>query len=149
MSFRVMARLAAAFGLSLAISAHAVDRQSTGPAPDLTAIRAKIKAKDWNAAIADLREIVKDSDHADAYNLLAFSLRNIGAYKEAHLYYGKALDFEPDHRQAREYLGELYIKTGEMKKAREQLAILQGLCPRGCEELDDLEKAIAAAPATN
>jgi hypothetical protein len=33
-----------------------------------------------------------------------------------------------------------------MDKAREQLAELVRLCPGGCEEREDLEKAIAAKP---
>jgi cytochrome c-type biogenesis protein CcmH/NrfG len=53
--------------------------------------------------------------------------------------------------RAREYLGELYVETGETAKAREHLGLLQKLCPQGCEELEDLEKAIAqgGAPKTN
>ena len=35
-------------------------------------------------------------------------------------------------RKLREYLGELYIETGDMAKAREQLAVLAKLCPSGC-----------------
>jgi protein involved in temperature-dependent protein secretion len=51
---------------------------------------------------------------------------------------------------AREYLGELYVETGDLSKAREQLVVLTKLCPQGCEEREDLEKALAsAAPKTN
>ena len=51
---------------------------------------------------------------------------------------------------AREYLGELYVETGDLPKARDQLAVLEKLCPQGCEEREDLEQAIAAAvPKTN
>jgi hypothetical protein len=41
------------------------------------------------------------------------------------------------------------VETGQLlPKAREHLAVLERLCPQGCEEREDLEKAIAAAPAT-
>lgn len=133
-----------------ALPAGAVDTQEeAAPQPgnvDLTAVRAKVKAKDWAGAIADLVVITNKTAHADAYNLLAFSLRNVGSFDEAHRNYDKALALDPDHKGAREYLGELYVKTGQMAKAREQLAILRKLCPTGCEELDDLNKAIAAGP---
>jgi Flp pilus assembly protein TadD len=125
----------------------AVDNEPPNTAVDLTSARQKIKAKYWHAAIAELKPIIARVDNADAYNLYAFSLRNVGDYEAAFTYYGKALDFDPKHKSAREYLGELYVITGDMAKAREQLAMLEKLCPSGCEELDDLRKAIGAAPA--
>jgi len=39
--------------------------------------------------------------------------------------------------------------TNNMSKANEHLAILEKLCPSGCEELDDLRKTIAAGPKNN
>lgn len=131
---------------------NAVDTPTTREAPDLTAVRAKIKAKDWKAAIADLNVMVdKGVQHADVYNLLGFSLRKSGDLKTAYTFYKKALDFDPEHKGALEYLGELYVQTGELAKAREHVALLQKLCPKGCEELEDLQKALAQAgpPKTN
>ena len=46
-------------------------------------------------------------------------------------------------------LGELYVETGNMEKAKEQLAVLAKLCPGGCEEREDLQKAISAKSASN
>src|SRR5262245_22007474 len=132
--------------------ASAVDTPTTREAPDLTAVRAKIKAKEFKAAIADLNDMIdKGVQHADVYNLLGFSLRKSGDAKTAYTFYKKALDFDPEHKGALEYLGELYVETGEMAKAREHVVLLQKLCPQGCEELEDLEKAIAqaGAPKTN
>ena len=136
----------AASGPSLAVDSSSAPSGSV----DLTSVRQKIKAKNWQAAIEELKPIIARVDNADAYNLYAFSQRNMGDYKSAFTYYGKALDFEPNHKGAREYLGELYVMTGSMAKAREQLAVLEKLCPSGCEELDDLRQAVAAgAPKTN
>jgi tetratricopeptide (TPR) repeat protein len=127
---------------------HAVDNITTTDAPDLTAVRAKVKAKEWKAAIADLNGMVdKGVQHADVYNLLGFSLRKSGDPKTAYTFYKKALDFDPNHKGALEYLGELYVETGQLDKAHEHVAALKKLCPQGCEELDDLEKAVAQAPA--
>jgi tetratricopeptide (TPR) repeat protein len=118
---------------------------SSAAAPDLAPVRALIEAKDWAGAIAVLKPIVEKANNADAYNLYAFSLRNSGDTTQALTYYSKALDLDPDHKGAREYLGELYVKLGDMPKAKEQLAKLATLCPSGCEERADLEKAIAGA----
>ncbi len=130
--------------------ALAVDNVTSADAPDLTAVRAKIKAKDFKGALAELTPMLETHQHADVYNLMGFSLRKTGDLKQAYTFYRKALDFDPQHKGALEYLGELYVETGQTDKARENAAALKKLCPGGCEELADLEKAIsAAAPKTN
>jgi cytochrome c-type biogenesis protein CcmH/NrfG len=141
-------------GLSLAPTltlapAYAVDSMSSTDAPDLTSVRAKIKAKDYTSALAELRDLAEDTQQADVYNLLGFTLRKTGDFKTSLTYYTKALELQPDHKAAREYLGELYVETGNMAKAKEQLAILAKLCPGGCEEREDLQKAINAKSASN
>lgn len=129
-------------------SAYAVDNMSSTDAPDLTSVRAKIKAKDYAAALTELRDLAEDVQQADVYNLLGFTLRKTGDYKTSLTYYTKALELQPDHKAAREYLGELYVETGNLDKAKEQLAILAKLCPGGCEEREDLQKAIGAKAAS-
>jgi Flp pilus assembly protein TadD len=142
-----LALLAAASALTgLSAPAMAVDTVVSKDAPDLAAVRAKIKAKEWKAAIADLNGLIDNSvQHADVYNLLGFSLRKSGDYRTAYTFYRKALELDPDHKGALEYLGELYVETGDLPRAREHVARLQKLCPQGCEELEDLEKALAQA----
>ncbi|TPM03556.1 MULTISPECIES: tetratricopeptide repeat protein [unclassified Mesorhizobium] len=122
--------------------AYAVDDIEGADAPDLTAVKAKIDAKDYSGALAELRDLAQDTQQADVYNLLGFTLRKTGDFKTALTYYTKALELKPDHKAAREYLGELYVETGDMDKAKEQLASLQKLCPAGCDELSDLRQAI-------
>src|SRR3989440_2357702 len=135
-------------GVSLAATgAHAVDNVTSRDAPDLTSVRAKIKAKDYKAALAELTPMLETHQHADVYNLMGFALRKAGDYKQAYTFYRKALDFDPDHKGALEYLGELYVETGQVDKARENVARLRQLCPAGCEELADLEKAVNATSA--
>jgi len=129
--------------------AFAVDNMESSDAPDLSSVRAKIKAKDYAAALAELRDLAEDTQQADVYNLLGFTLRKTGDFKTSLTYYTKALELQPDHKAAREYLGELYVETGNMEKAKEQLGILAKLCPGGCEEREDLQKAISAKSASN
>ena len=130
-----------------AIGALAVDNITSKDAPDLTSVRAKIKAKDFKAALAELTPMLATYQHADVYNLMGFSLRKTGDYKQAYTFYRKALDFDPNHKGALEYLGELYVETGQMDKAKENVSRLRELCPSGCEELADLEKAVNAPTA--
>ncbi|TMJ92190.1 MAG: tetratricopeptide repeat protein [Alphaproteobacteria bacterium] len=125
------------FGVSLAATgALAVDNVTSRDAPDLTSVRAKIKAKDYKSALAELTPMLETHQHADVYNLMGFALRKTGDSKQAYTFYRKALDFDPEHKGALEYLGELYVETGQVEKARE---------PGGCEELADFEHAIASA----
>ena len=133
-------------GASIAATdALAIDTVSSRDAPDLTSVRAKIKAKDFKAAIVELTPMLETHQHADVYNLMGFSLRKSGDPKQAYTFYRKALDFDPEHKGALEYLGELYVETGQVDKARENVLLLKKLCPGGCEELADLEQAIASA----
>ncbi len=144
--------LVAGLGLAPALMpapAFAVDNMSSTDAPDLTSVRAKIKANDYAAALAELRDLAEDTQQADVYNLLGFTLRKTGDYKTSLTYYTKALELQPDHKAAREYLGELYAETGNMEKAKEQLAVLAKLCPGGCEESEGLQKAISTKTASN
>ena len=133
-------------GASIAATdALAIDTVSSRDAPDLTSVRAKIKAKDYKAALAELTPMLETHQHADVYNLMGFALRKTGDSKQAYTFYRKALDFDPEHKGALEYLGELYVETGQVEKARENVVLLKKLCPGGCEELADLEHAIASA----
>ena len=145
-------RLPILFALALlggfcATGALAVDNVTSSDAPDLASVRAKIKAQDYKAAIEELTPMLTSNQHADVYNLMGFSLRKTGDYKQAYTFYRKALDFDPEHKGALEYLGELYVETGQIDKAKENEARLKTLCPTGCEELADLQKAIGSASA--
>ncbi|MBY5467232.1 tetratricopeptide repeat protein [Rhizobium leguminosarum] len=136
--------ISAGFSAVTALPAFAVDNMQSTDAPDLTSVRAKIDAKDYAGALAELRGLAEDNRQADVYNLMGYTLRKTGDYRTSLTYYTKALELQPDHRAAREYLGELYVETGEMAKAEEQVSSLKQLCPSGCEELEDLQEVIAA-----
>lgn len=159
MTHRISLKLAAgaiAIALSLAaMPSFAVDSgggsssdsSSETSGPTLDDARALIRAQKWKSAIATLKKIVaNDSRNADAFNLLGFSLRKSGDWKNAEGFYLKALKLNPRHKGANEYLGELYVETGHLDKAKERLETLAKLCGNTtCEEYEDLEKAIAAA----
>ena len=104
-----------------------------------------VKAGDYQRALALLQKVVQaEPRNADAWNYVGFSHRKLKQFDQSLAAYQKALAINPDHRGANEYLGELYLMTGEPQKAQERLARLQSLCPRGCEEYEDLKKAVEA-----
>ncbi|WP_370156566.1 tetratricopeptide repeat protein [Ferrovibrio sp.] len=116
--------------------------------PDFKAGRAAIDKKDWAAAVPLFEKVVaRDEKNADAYNWLGYALRNQGDYEKAFIAYGRALGADPRHRGAREYLGEAYLKTGNLAMAEEQLKKLDSLCTFGCAEYTELKNKIAAFKA--
>ncbi len=134
--------------LMFATAAWAMDTSepSDTATPDLAGIRAQITAGDYRKAATDLQALVDKGDKSpDVYNLLGFSLRKSGDRKTAQVYYQKALEADPNHKGTLEYQGELYVEEGDVAKAQQNLDRLVTLCPSGCEEREDLEKAIAAA----
>ncbi len=104
-----------------------------------------VKAGDYARALSLLQKVVvADPGDADAWNYIGFSHRKLNRFDQALDAYRKALAIKPDHRGANEYLGELYLQTGNPAKAREHLAILNSACFFGCAEYDDLKAAIAS-----
>jgi len=108
--------------------------------------RAAIGRQDWTGAQAILRQAVaREPGNADLHNLYAYSLRK-GPHPEMDLvfrHYNEALRIDPLHRAAREYLGEAYLMTGNLAKAKELLAELDRLCRAGCEEQAALKREIS------
>ena len=91
--------------------------------------------------------LVQEEDYAAAIEGLDAALAEDP--EEAEGYYLRALEQEPEHRGANEYLGELYLETGRLELAEERLAVLDDACFFGCEEYDELKEAIEAYKASN
>lgn len=108
--------------------------------------RTHIKRQRYRQAVATLRQILAaDPNNADALNLMGYSLRKSGDYKNAQGFYLKALKISPRHRDANEYLGELYVEIGQLAKARERLRALEAICGTGCEQYRELKQSIDRA----
>ena len=94
-------------------------------------------------AIKYLLKAAKTSpDNPDVYNLLGFSHHKLDKLEESFMYYNRALKLNPRHLGANEYIGELYLRTNNLKKAEEHLKILDDICFFGCDEYDDLKESI-------
>lgn len=103
-----------------------------------------IKEQNWDQAIDLLNLSATNNNYnADVQNLLGFAERKRGNIDAAFIHYERALDLDPKHRGAHEYLGEAYLMAGNPEKAEEQLAVLDKLCIFTCEEYRDLKAAIA------
>ncbi len=103
-----------------------------------------INQEKYTEAITDLykaQAIV--GPHPDILNYLGFAHRKLNRFDEAKEYYALALKIDPEHLGVTEYLGELYLETGELAKAKRQLARLDKLCTFGCAEREDLARLIA------
>ena len=104
--------------------------------------------KKFDKSLKLLEKISKRKDlgekKADVYNLLGFSYRkhsepNLDKAFDA---YQIALEANPEHLGAHEYLGELYITLGNMDKANEMLSNLENIAGTKSMEYKKLKKAI-------
>jgi Flp pilus assembly protein TadD len=123
-------------------AARGADALDRAPTDVLYPAQAAIKAGKYEEAIRLLKEVaVSEPKNADVQNLLGYSHRKLKQFDLALQYYQEALRLEPLHRSANEYLGELYLETGQLAKAEERLRVLEKACPWfwRCEEYDDLK----------
>ena len=103
----------------------------------------------YDAGIRLMAEVLKaQPDNADAHNYMGFAHRKKGDLKRAARSYRIALRIKPNHKGALEYQGEMFLKMNDLKSARANLAKLVRLCPSGCKERAELERAISDFLAT-
>lgn len=147
--FRHAVALIGAMGaLALPAIARAADTE-TSPAKnaasaDYVAGQQAIEAKQWNIAVAAFkRATLQDPKNADAWNMLGYASRWVGDYKSAFSAYERALALDPHHRGAHSYRGIAYVKTNDLARARAELAALDSICGRDCDEYKLLASAIA------
>ena len=94
----------------------------------------------YSQAFKKLNEAYKsDEKNPDILNYMGFTSRKIGNFKEAEDYYLKGLNLNPKHNGINEDLGELYVQTNRIDKAKERLAILKNC---NCDEYQELELII-------
>jgi Flp pilus assembly protein TadD len=139
----MLALIAASSAPAYAVYNEPADAAPAGD-PDYAAAVSAIKAAHWQTAIGHLeRTVVRHPRSADVHNLLGFSYRKTGNLDRSFRHYHQALEPDPDHRGAHEYIGEAWLMRGDVAKAREHLRELLRLCRAECEEYRDLDRAIA------
>ena len=109
----------------------------------LSESRGHITKEAYAQAIAVL-QAANETNSADWNNLMGYSLRKNkpSDFSGAAKHYERALEIDPRHRGALEYLGELKLMTGDLAGAEALLATLDKVCLFGCDEYSDLKKAI-------
>lgn len=118
--------------------------------PHYAAGKLALNGKDWAEAARRFERAARDNpDNADLQNYLGYTHRKLGQLDAAFRFYRRALELDPRHRGAHEYIGETYLLIGDVAGAERHVAALRSVCLLSCEELEDLEQAIAryrAAP---
>ena len=113
--------------------------------PDITAGKQALEARDWKEAAGRFaKAALRDPGNADLQSYLGYSYRHLSRYQLAFEHYQRALAINPRHKGAHEYIGEAYLETGDLAGAERHLAILKSLCPLSCEQLEDLQREVAA-----
>jgi predicted Zn-dependent protease len=149
-AFSILAGLATAASAALAIAASAF-AMGNDPAPaaaagdpDYGKAKSMIEAKNYAGAIPLLQQVVaKDPKNANAFNLLGYATRKSGNPQGSLQYYTTALQIDPKHLGANEYIGEAYLMLDQPQQAEQHLARLDQLCVFGCAEHRELKAAIA------
>lgn len=104
--------------------------EAKGDAEYAMALKA-MERKDWIRAVAALENVVaRRAWDDDAHTLLGFALRKLGRRQQSLNHYHRALELNPYHRGAMEYLGELYLQLGENERSKKVLARLGETCRR-------------------
>ena len=129
-------------------TAHAAGSSDAPEAKDLAEMvqaRDLIKGEHYNQAIPLLNKVIaQQPKNADALNLLAYSQRKTDDVQASLANYKKALAIDPSHKDAHEYIGELYLRMGDLANAEKHLKRLDNICFSGCEQFNELKAAIAA-----
>lgn len=112
--------------------------------PDYVAGEAAVKRQDWPEVVARMQSVIgRDARNADAWNYLGYAQRHLGDMDSSFKSYDTALQINPRHRGAHEYVGEAWLKVGRVDKAEEHLKALDKLCFFPCEEYTELKEKIA------
>ena len=129
-------------------AAHAAGSSDAPEAKDLAEMvqaRDLIKGEYYNQAIPLLNKVIaQQPKNADALNLLAYSQRKTDDIQASLANYKKALAIDPSHKDAHEYIGELYLRMGDLANAEKHLKRLDNICFSGCEQFNELKAAITA-----
>ena len=80
-----------------------------------------------------------DKKNPDILNYMGYTSRKIGNFEKAEKFYLAGLSIKPDHNGINEYLGELYVQTNQIDKAKERLDVLKDC---NCDEFKELELII-------
>ena len=122
---------------------YEVDPDLAARDEDYAAGKRAVDRQDWAEAVRRFKLAERrHPEQADLQNMLGFAHRNLKQYDLAFVHYQRAIELEPRHRGAHEYLGETYLLIGDLAGAEKHLEALRRICLLPCDELHDLERAV-------
>ncbi len=127
-----------------------LEAEASAPGADYAVGQAAVEAGDYEAAVEHLmKAVAAEPDNADAYNLLGYTHRKLQNFPAAFASYELALEIDPDHARAHQYIGEAYLETDNLEMAEQHLRALDLICLFGCADFDDLKEAVELYRANN
>jgi tetratricopeptide (TPR) repeat protein len=102
---------------------------------------------DYAGAIEQLRALGHD-DFANVANLIGYSYRKLGDYRQSQVWYERALKSDPNHVLTWNYYGLWQIEQGNRDQALYHLSRIKAICGTDCEEYRTLAAALEQPPGT-
>jgi len=96
---------------------------------------------DYPTAIAQLKSLGHD-DNANVANLIGYSYRKLGDYKQSQIWYEHALTIDPNHVLTWQYYGLWQLEQGNREQAMFHLSRIAAICGTDCEEYKSLAAAL-------
>jgi tetratricopeptide (TPR) repeat protein len=96
---------------------------------------------DYASAIDQLKTLKRD-DVADVANLIGYSYRKLGDYKQSQAYYELALKDDPNHVRTWQYYGLWQLEQGNREQAQYHLNKIASLAGTGSDEYRSLAAAL-------
>lgn len=103
---------------------------------------------DYAAAIEQLHALGND-DHPNVANLIGYSYRKLGDYKQSQVWYERALKADPNHVLTWNYYGLWQIEQGNRDAAQYHLSRIAEICGTTCDEYRSLAAALEKPPGTS
>jgi len=153
------------------VSAYAAggDTPTTSPSPDATKGKKKDKSSsiddpkflagyrtayatiydrsDYTTAITQLKAL-GHQDVADVANLIGYSYRKLGDYKQSQVWYELALKDDPNHVRTWQYYGLWQLEQGNREQAEYHLNKIAQLAGTNSAEYRSLAEALEQPPGT-
>jgi hypothetical protein len=102
---------------------------------------------DYEGAIRQLRALGHD-DYANVANLIGYSYRKLGDYKQSQVWYERALKSDPNHVLTWQYYGLWQIEQGNREQAQYHLSKIAELAGTDSEEYRSLAAALEQPSGT-
>ncbi|WP_246801168.1 tetratricopeptide repeat protein [Bradyrhizobium genosp. L] len=112
-----------------------------------TAYATIYERNDYAAGIDQLHALGHD-EHPNVANLIGYSYRKLGDYKQSQVWYERALQADPNHVLTWNYYGLWQIEQGNRDQAEYHLSRIAAICGTDCTEYRTLAAALEKPPGT-